>query len=141
MSGSSFERTNKMRISQKVSTPIRSNRYITIFMRKVVDMKSKKIVCLALVTAVMGLSTVSYAQNHPRREQVNDRIENQNHRITKEVKEGEINHSQAQQLRQNDKAIRLEERNMAAQNGGHITKNEQRALNQQLNQNSGAIGK
>jgi hypothetical protein len=110
-------------------------------------MNSRLYSSIALVAAVVGFSTFSYAenskweQNHPRRAQVNERLENQNRRITNEVKSGEINKSQAQALRQNDKNIRQEERDMASQNGGHITKTEQSALNQQLNQNSAAIGK
>lgn len=110
-------------------------------------MNSKFFASVALVSALVGFGSSSFAenskweQNHPRRAQVNERLENQNRRITNEVKSGEINKSQAQALRQNDKNIRQEERDMASQNGGHITKTEQNALNQQLNQNSAAIGK
>ena len=110
-------------------------------------MNSKFYASVALVSVLAGFGTSSYAentkweQNHPRRAQVNERLENQNHRITNEVKSGEITKSQAQALRQNDKNIRQEERDMASQNGGHITKSEQNVLNQQLNQNSTAIGK
>lgn len=82
-----------------------------------------------------------WAKNHPRRAEVNERLKMQNRRITHEEKEGEITRAQAHQLRANDRAIRGEERQMAAQNGGHITKTEQKALNQQLNQNSAAIGR
>ena len=110
-------------------------------------MNSKFYASVALVSVLVGFGTSSYAENakweknHPRRAQVNERLENQNHRITNEVKSGEITKSQAQALRQNDKNIRQEERDMASQNGGHITKSEQNVLNQQLNQNSTAIGK
>jgi len=55
-----------------------------------------------------------WAKSHPRREEVNARLAN--HRI------------------------RMEERAMASTNGGHITKTEQRALNQQENQVSREIG-
>jgi hypothetical protein len=81
-----------------------------------------------------------WAKSHPRREQVNGRLANQNQRIHKEVKEGEITKGQAAQLHQQDHAIRQEERTMASTNGGHITKTEQRALNQQENQVSREIG-
>jgi len=110
-------------------------------------MNSKFCFSVFLAVGLIGLSVSSYAENskweknHPRRTQVNERLENQNRRITNEVKSGEINKSQAQALRQNDKNIRQEERDMASQNGGHISKTEQNALNQQLNQNSAAIGK
>ena len=94
----------------------------------------------AAAPAAQGQET-KWQKNHPRRTEVNDRLKNQNKRITNEVKEGEISKSQAQSLRANDKTIRGEERAMASQDNGHITKTDQKALNQQLNQNSQAIGK
>jgi hypothetical protein len=81
-----------------------------------------------------------WAKNHPRREEVNARLANQNRRINKEVREGEISRGQAAKLHQQDHRIRMEERAMASTNGGHITKTEQRALNQQENQVSREIG-
>jgi len=81
-----------------------------------------------------------WAKSHPRRDQVNDRLANQNRRIKQEVREGEMTHQQAAKLHQQDRAIRKEERTMASTNNGHITKSEQRALNQQENQVSREIG-
>jgi hypothetical protein len=104
----------------------------------------------AIVTLGSMLSAPVFAQqtqetqwqkDHPRRTEVNDRLKNQNKRITNEVKDGQISKSQAKQLRSNDKTIHGEERAMASQDNGHITKTDQKALNQQLNQNSQAIGK
>ena len=71
---------------------------------------------------------------------LNQRLANQNRRIHNEVKEGEMSHAQAAQLHRDDRKIRQEERDMAAQNAGHITKLEQRALNQQENAVSRKIG-
>lgn len=82
-----------------------------------------------------------FEKNHPRREQVNNRLENQNDRIRKEVKEGEMSKGKAAHLRMEDRQIRQEERLMASQNGGHITKLEQKTLNQQENKVSTQIGK
>ena len=82
-----------------------------------------------------------WQKNHPRREQVNNRLANQNKRIRQERKEGEITKGQAKQLHSEDHAIRQEERTMASTNGGHITKAEQKSLNQQENQVSKQIGK
>ena len=82
-----------------------------------------------------------WQKDHPRREQVNNRLANQNQRIKQERKEGEITKGQAAKLHKEDRAIRKEERTMASTNGGHITKAEQRALNQQENQVSQQIGK
>ena len=82
-----------------------------------------------------------WQKNHPRREQVNNRLANQNKRIKQEVKEGEISKGQAAKLHREDRAIRREERTMASTNHGHITKAEQKSLNQQENQVSKQIGK
>jgi len=49
--------------------------------------------------------------------------------------------AQAAALHKDDRQIRQEERDMASQNGGHITKQEQRTLNQQENAVSKQIGK
>ena len=92
-----------------------------------------------LATPVFAKDT-QWQKDHPRREQVNNRLGNQNKRITKEVKEGEISKAESGKLRSNDKTIRGEERAMASQDHGHISKTDQKALNQQLNQNSKAIG-
>nr|WP_061537574.1 hypothetical protein [Collimonas arenae] len=106
-----------------------------------------KAAALMMVVGVFATAaTSSYAdttwqKNHPRREQVNNRLKNQNRRIHNEVKEGEITRGQAKTLHTEDKQIRQEERDMAAQNGSHITKSEQRTLNQQENSVSRQIGK
>ena len=82
-----------------------------------------------------------WQKDHPRREDVNQRLKNQNQRINQQEKAGNLTPAQAAQLRKNDRQIRKEERMMASQNGGHITKAEQKALNQQENRNSKKIGK
>ncbi|HEY6823534.1 MAG TPA: hypothetical protein VI195_03785 [Steroidobacteraceae bacterium] len=101
----------------------------------------------AAAVALAGLASNALAdetqwqKDHPRRTEVNARLANQNKRINKELKEGEINKAQAHKLHAEDHAIRQEERTMASTNGGHITKAEQRSLNQQENQVSKQIGK
>jgi hypothetical protein len=81
----------------------------------------------------------TFDKNHPRRAQVNSRLGNQNARINAKEANGTMTKAQGNQLKQNDKQIRGEERAMASQNGGHITKQEQKTLNQQENKNSQAI--
>lgn len=107
-----------------------------------------KTVSLVLIAAfAVGMATSTYAnegefnKNHPRRAEVNKRMDNQNKRINKEVKEGEISKGQAAKLHKEDHQIRREEHAMASQNGGHITKQEQKTLNQQENAVSKQIGK
>jgi hypothetical protein len=99
----------------------------------------------AATVALAGLASNAMAdtqwqKNHPRREQVNNRLANQNKRINTERKEGEITKAQAHKLHAEDRAVRQEERTMASTNKGHITKAEQKALNQQENQVSKQIG-
>ena len=82
-----------------------------------------------------------WEKSHPRRDQVNDRLAHQNKRINKELKEGDITKAQARKLHHEDRQIRQEERDMASQHGGHITKDEQKVLNKQENVVSRQIGK
>lgn len=82
-----------------------------------------------------------FQKKYSRREQVNQRLNNQHRRIHKEVKEGEMTPQQAQALHKQDRQIRQEERDMASQNGGHITKQKHKTLNQQENALSLEIGK
>jgi hypothetical protein len=91
--------------------------------------------------ASTAFAETQWERNHPRRDQVNDRLANQNRRINHELKEGEITKQQANQLRWEDRAIRHEERTMAKFNGGHISRAEQKALNQQENAVSRQIGR
>jgi hypothetical protein len=107
----------------------------------------RKILTVTAVTvslagmASTALAETQWQKDHPRRTEVNKRLANQNARIKQERKEGEITKAQAQQLHKQDHQIRQEERDMASQNGGHITKSEQRVLNQQENGVSKQIGK
>jgi hypothetical protein len=105
-------------------------------------------IAVAAIAAAMFASSISGAiaetkweRNHPRRDQVNDRLANQNRRINQEYREGEITRAQANRLHREDRAIRNEERTMAGFNGGHITGAEQKALNQQENAVSRQIGR
>jgi hypothetical protein len=109
------------------------------------------IAALTFIIGVLGAAASSamageandttWQKNHPRREQVNQRLANQNRRINNEVKEGDLTKPQAKALHKEDRQIHQEERLMASQNGGHITKQEQRTLNQQENAVSKQIGK
>ena len=106
----------------------------------------KAVTALLMSISLAGVATAALAdtkweQNHPRREQVNNRLANQNQRIKTEVAEGEMSKGEAAKLHKDDRQIRGEERAMASQNNGHITKQEQKALNQQENAVSRQIGK
>jgi hypothetical protein len=110
--------------------------------------KSSKFALNALATLVFtaGLAGVAMADeawdlHHPRRDEVNDRLAHQDQRIHREVKQGEITKAQAAALHKDDHKIRQEERDMAHMDNGHITKLDQKVLNQQENVVSKDIGK
>jgi hypothetical protein len=94
-------------------------------------------------TGLIGsaVADTPWQKAHPRREQVNNRLAHQNYRIHREVREGELTRPQAAGLHQEDRQIRQEERNMASRDGSHITRPEQRTLNQQENAVSRQIGR
>ena len=94
----------------------------------------------AVGIAGSSFADTQWQKTHPRREQVNNRLQRQNARIHNERKEGEITAQQAANLHRQDHQIRQEERSMASFDGGHITKTDQKALNQQLNTVSTEIG-
>jgi hypothetical protein len=96
----------------------------------------------ALSVAFIGTASAAtnWDASHPRRAEVNLRLANQDRRIHQEVREGEMSPNKAIRLHRDDHQIRREERLMASQNGGHITRQEGRALNQQENRVSRQIG-
>ncbi|MBJ9594519.1 MULTISPECIES: hypothetical protein [Burkholderia] len=101
---------------------------------------------IAIAAALMSVLTgtafaeTPWQQAHPRREAVNRRLANQHRRIHHEVTEGEMSHARAARLHRDDRKIRREERDMAAQDHGHITKSEKHVLNQQDNAVGNKIG-
>jgi hypothetical protein len=111
-----------------------------------IAMKSARLATVVFAAAFVTMAGSAFAEtswerNHPRRDQVNDRLENQNRRINREYREGEISRGQARALHREDRQVRREERTMASLNGGHITRSEQRVLNQQENAISRQIGR
>lgn len=80
-----------------------------------------------------AFAETQWQKDHPRRTEVNHRLSNQNRRIHNDVKDGTLSKGQAAKLHHEDHQVRQEERDMASQDGGHITKTDQRALNQQEN--------
>ncbi len=90
---------------------------------------------LVMFAGIVGTASAETAwqKSHPRRTQVNHRLANQDRRIHKDVKNGTMSKSQAAAAHHDDHQVRQEERDMASQNGGHITKSEQGVLNRQEN--------
>jgi hypothetical protein len=70
--------------------------------------------------------------DHPRRAQVNSRLDHQASRILDGMEQGQLSTGQVKQLYGEDQQIRQEERSMASLDGGHITQADQKSLNEQL---------
>ena len=105
---------------------------------------ARKFSYAAMLISLAGLvgtasAETTWQKNHPRRTQVNHRLANQDKRIHQDVKNGTLNKAQAADLHHEDHQVRQEERDMASQNGGHITKSEQKVLNGQENKISEQI--
>jgi hypothetical protein len=110
-------------------------------MNKLLAVMMTGLFVMSVNTYADDAAKTQWAANHPRRAEVNKRLSNQNKRIHNEVKSGEISKDQAATLHAQDSQIRTEEKSMAAQNNGHITGAEKKALNQQENGVSKEIGK
>jgi hypothetical protein len=104
-----------------------------------------KLIAMAVVS--MGtLSATAFAQatspdvpGHPRVNEVNQRLANQQNRINAGVADGQINGKQAARDETHDANIARRESVDEAKNGGHLTQQEQRNLNKSENKNSGRV--
>lgn len=90
-------------------------------------------------TPLMALAYPTHMPCHPRRDQVNRRLDRQGWRINQGVRNGKLTTQQAQQLHQEDRSIHQQEVQDWKANGGYITKQQQRQLNQEENQTSTQI--
>jgi hypothetical protein len=102
--------------------------------------------CLALAVLI-GAGGTALAQSaagvpdpgHPRINEVQQRIDNQESRVDRGISDGQIN---AKQAAHDDAKLAREQNSLnrdEAKNGGHITKAEQRNLNKRLNKGSRQI--
>ena len=102
--------------------------------------------CLALA-ALVGSGGTALAQSapaaadpgHPRINEVQQRIDNQQARVDRGISDGQIN---AKQAARDDAKLAREQNSLnqdAAKNGGHITRAEQNNLNRRLNKGSAQI--
>lgn len=99
------------------------------------------------LTVLIGSGGTAIAQGaagvpdpgHPRINEVQQRIDNQENRVDRGISDGQIN---AKQAAHDDAKLAREQNSLnhdEAKNGGHITKAEQRNLNKRLNKGSGQI--
>jgi hypothetical protein len=71
--------------------------------------------------------------HHPRRAEVNHRLAMQDHRINRDFRDGRISLRQVRYLHGEDRMVRRQERFDARFDHGHITRADQRGLNQNEN--------
>jgi hypothetical protein len=99
------------------------------------------------LTVLIGAAGAASAQTpagtpdpgHPRVNEVQQRIDNQENRVDRGISDGQIN---AKQAARDDAKLAREQNSLnqdQAKNGGHITKAEQRNLNKRLNKGSKQI--
>jgi hypothetical protein len=111
-------------------------------------MKKLKLTLPSLaLTVLIGSAGTAMAQSapgvpdpgHPRVNEVQQRIDNQENRVDRGIADGQINGKQAahddSKLAREQKSLNQDE----AKNGGHITKGEQNNLNKRLNKGSRQI--
>ena len=119
--------------------PIRNGFFLNLLQEGI--MKIKSVSLLGALCAILG-STMAVAQtvpDHPRVNEVNQRLENQQQRIDNGLKNGTMTGKQAARDEQHDANIARRESVDEAKNGGHLTKGEQARLNKSLNKNSKRI--
>jgi len=95
-------------------------------------------ILLVGIAAMLGSAAPVFARfgAHPRLLEVNGRLYNQERRINAGVRDGQLTHQEAHQLRSDDRGIYREEQRMAKLDNGHITRADQKSLNQQENATS-----
>ena len=97
-----------------------------------------------LLIAAMGLAVVAggataasadtpWQNHHPRRVEVNHRLDNLNRSIGDERREGDLTAAEAARMHHHLHHIRAQERFFARHDGGHITRGEQARLNHEEN--------
>ncbi len=79
--------------------------------------------------------------NHPRVNQVNSREANQQNRVANGIQNDKLNAGQAAALEKQQQNIQNHEKADMAKHGGHLTKQEQKQINQHLNHQSKEIYK
>jgi hypothetical protein len=88
---------------------------------------------LALALGTAMPASAAWENHHPRRTEVIERVHQQNVRINKERREGEISLVKAHRLHKAEHRILRHEQMDARLHKGHISKGEQHALNHRLN--------
>ena len=80
-----------------------------------------------------------FRKDHPRRAEVNKRIRNEERRIQEGLKSGKLTPAEAQKLQGEVAGVKAQEQAEVKANGGYLTKDEKKQLNQELNTDSKQI--
>ena len=80
-----------------------------------------------------------WQRNHSGRVEVNGRLRRQDRRVNQGLRRDQLSGAQAQQLHQEDRNIRNQERTDAAGDNGHLTGTERRQINREENAESRQI--
>ena len=88
---------------------------------------------LTMAAGVAGAASADspWQDHHPRRVEVNHRLDHLNDSIRDERRDGEIDGWQAHRLHAHVHMIRMQERWFARRDGGHLTRGEQSRLNRE----------
>ena len=102
------------------------------------------LIALALTCSLASASALAQTSTtdipgHPRINEVNQRLDNQQNRIQNGVADGQINAKQAARDEKQDANIAQRESRDEAEHGGHLTRQEQKNLNKSLNHDSKRI--
>jgi hypothetical protein len=103
--------------------------------------KSKALILASLCCTALGssLGAAQSVPDHPRVNEVNQRLDNQQARINQGLASGTMNGKQAARDEAHDANIAKRESVDEAKHNGHLTKGEQRRLNRSENKNSRRI--
>ena len=84
---------------------------------------------IATLGAAGAASANPWQMHHPRRVEVNHRLDRIDHRIAFERRDGELSRGEARDLRREDAGLRGQERFYASHDRSHLTRGEFRRLN------------
>ena len=101
--------------------------------QKVAGFALAAVFAAGIAASAQAATATKWQEHHPRRAEVNHRLNHQAERIHHERMEGKLTRQQAMALHRDDFRIRHEERVAARMNGGHITPGEQHTFNRQEN--------
>ena len=96
------------------------------------------LVCIALIST-RSMAQTAPVPDHPRENEVNQRLDNQQARINQGLANGTMTNKQAARDEQHDENIAQREAADESKHNGHITKAQQHRLNRSENKNSRRI--